>query len=561
MLDECKGERLEEVMVGLSTVVLQKRLATTNTSRRSVVGDLAIAQTLSHKDKDTLIPLAIAHRRAMSALLRRKEEERQSWRHFRAVMVEHEQDLSEREAAFRAANASEETSKPKRKHLDPRETLVEHWQGEHSWLKVITEGEQPPDTDILSQSFEHVRGHVHLDRQPDNHMVPHNSLLEQLEERVSVQQNRLQKWKDYHVQFTSPTKTPRVPKTWGSPWKTPGKANGLTPGAIGFGGGGGFTSTPLMTKKYQDFFPTLEDEDQRVDESGSLSATALEGRLGADTLPIPNSRNKLIPRHIEDQDADHEEPLPTLARDSRISNSSDPVISRPQQSCPGSFLGHASPCPEKAPQTSIREIARTPSPSSEGTSDLENWSDPEPTPQHLFIPSTKFNIPSHQVDSPADNEGRSTIDSLPEISKLSLLERTRQSIALSTNNHNSDAFLPDSSPTPAPWPVDYPIEPLSLSVADNLYRRTSLLDRTRQSISSVPTQSHRRTRSSLLPGEKPINRTNHQLETPRKIPSPDKLSALVEEKALDVYSPDADYASVFKSRPRVQMSPVGTPTE
>ena len=561
MLDECKGERLEEVVVGLSTAVLRKRLLATEASRQSIVGGLAIAQTLSARDKDSMIPLAIAHRGALSALLRRKEKERQSWRHFQAVMVEHEQELKEREVAFCPANASEELSKPKRKHGNLRETLLEHWQGDHNWLKVIIEGEQAPDTDILSQSFEHVRRHVHIDYQPDGDVVPHKSLLKELEERVNVQQNRLQKWKDYHVQFASPTKTPRVPKSWGSPWKTPGKANGLTPGGIGFGGGGGFTSTPLMTKKYQDFFPVLKDEDQKVDGSGSQSATALEGNLGVDTLSDTNSKKKFIRSHEEDQDADHEEPLPTVARGISPRNSSYPVISRPQQLHSGSPLAYTSPCPEKGTQTSIKEIIRTPSPSSDGTSDLKNWSDPEPTPQHLFSPSKKSSIPSPQVDPPADNEDRSRSDSPPDISKLSLLERTRQSIALSTNNHNSDAFLPDSSPSPAPWPVDYPIEPLSLSVADNLHRRPSLLDRTRQSISSMPTQSHRRTRSSLLPGEKTIKYTINQFETPRKIPSPDKLGAVVEEKAMDVYSPEADYASVFKSRPRVQLSPMGTPTE
>ena len=104
-----------------------------------------------------------------------------------------------------------------------------------------------------------------------------------------------------------------------------------------------------------------------------------------------------------------------------------------------------------------------------------------------------------------------------------------------------------------------------------LDRRASLLERTRHSISLAPApaaapqsrkSSHNRSRTSIYP----IN----QFETPKKPgmrrstingieeeeSSLDKRIATPMEKLL---SPDAEYDSVFKSRPKIALSPVLTP--
>ncbi|PGH29341.1 hypothetical protein GX50_07906 [[Emmonsia] crescens] len=117
----------------------------------------------------------------------------------------------------------------------------------------------------------------------------------------------------------------------------------------------------------------------------------------------------------------------------------------------------------------------------------------------------------------------------------------------------------DSNPSPINEDTESP-QPISL----NPTRAVSgnLIERTRQSMSFLPTPSAR-SRHSLAakPRKSQVFPTN-QFETPKKgdawslRPGNSGTSTPKEE----LFSQDADYASVFKSRPRVAMSPVNSPT-
>lgn len=240
MLDECKGERLVEVLAAFSTAIIRKRVAESG-SGKSIAGRLATARTLSVSDHESILPLVIAHRGSMSALLRRKEEDWRSWKAFQEVMLEQEHALRKREVNVQKDEAPKGSTRPKSGQSGLKERLQEHWQGDTRWLDIIIQGEEPHDFSILNQSFEHAR-HVGIQGpEPNDIESPVERLVEQLEHRVAAQQTRLRKWKDYQAQFASPTKTPNIPKSWGSPWKTPRGAKGFTPGGFG---AGGTTSTP-----------------------------------------------------------------------------------------------------------------------------------------------------------------------------------------------------------------------------------------------------------------------------------------------------------------------------
>ena len=552
MLDECKGERLEEMMAAFSTAVVRKRIAESKSSRKSIAGRLAIKKTLTAAERESMLPLAIAHKGALTTLLQRKEAEKAAWRMFDNAMEEQEQILREREGIVRESGASKSPAKSRKGAPGMKQMIQEHWQGDPRWLDIIIQGEETHDAGILNQSFHRAKRIVQYGSEGDPQEPPKPGLLEELEARVTAQQARLQKWKAYHAQFISPAKTPKVPNSWGSPWKTPGRSNYLTPGA--FRGTGDVTSTPLMTKKYQDLFQSSQTEE---DNGGEVRETAngihdhSRQQQGAAT---PNAdRDGSSRRGSNDDEADA-----MLASTRRVLDG--PVSVGPQaveQVDHGSDIV-SSPCPRPHTAPTKEEVfGFPPSPRSDATSDLENWSDPEPTPQHyrevdLSNLSEPEDIGSGNVKPPT-----SAVLIQP---KLSLLQRTRQSINLSSINRGSDVFPPDSSPTPigrSPCPQD--AVPSNNTSENALGRRASLLDRTRQSISSIPHRPHQRSRSSILPSEKPTFPVN-QFETSRRM-SPTKLASLVEENSIDLYHPDVDYHSVFMSRPKVQMSPVGTPPE
>ncbi|CRG86937.1 hypothetical protein PISL3812_03950 [Talaromyces islandicus] len=91
------------------------------------------------------------------------------------------------------------------------------------------------------------------------------------------------------------------------------------------------------------------------------------------------------------------------------------------------------------------------------------------------------------------------------------------------------------------------------------HRQSSLLERTRQSMSLLPAQrsrqslaARRQTRQSQV---FPIN----QFETPPREQQPAPSQSGASTPRDEIFSDEADYASVFKSRPRVVQSPLMSP--
>lgn len=86
---------------------------------------------------------------------------------------------------------------------------------------------------------------------------------------------------------------------------------------------------------------------------------------------------------------------------------------------------------------------------------------------------------------------------------------------------------------------------------------STLMERTRRSMSLLPaptaTKRHSLARQSRQSQTFPVN----QFETPRKGDHAERTGAITPQS--DLFSQDADYASVFKSRPKIAMSPVNTP--
>lgn len=600
MLDECKGERLWEVLTVLSTAVVRKHVKENEASAQTIVGRLAVARALSAQDRQPLLPLAIAHKGAMSALLRRKEVQRQSWRAFQSVMAEKEQELEAQEAEVRKMESLKGSSKARKDHPMLKERLQEHWHGDPRWLDIILHGEEPHSTRILNQSFSQARQIALEAPNSPEQRSSQPGLLEELEARVTAQQMRLGKWKEYQAQSGSPSKTPKVPKAWGSPWKTPRGANAFTTGGIG---ASGMTSTPLMTKKYQDFFQPTQDE-QKEDEAQVDYENAEE-----EETPVEMPESKVCAdstptlKGISKDSLWREDPsssLPSLHATSRDELSS--VIYDSNDVHQRDHLDYSSPCPRpKTPPNGKKVISVPNTPSTDGTSDLENWSDPEPTPHH-HASAHHTNQDIHfgvDDEAPPSQEIESNSNLIAaQQPKLSLLERTRQSIALTTTTttirpHNIDAsFLPDSSPTPLPRPApqQHTLFPhLQEPTEPTLNRHASLLDRTRQSISSVPTRPRPPSSNTR---NKPAFSAN-EFKTPKKksrdkgtSPARQKLGALAEESGKDTIghrssstssSPslevdvdamgleneeeeEEDYESVFRSRPRLGTSPVGGET-
>lgn len=215
MLDECKGDRFDEILLVFSTAVL-RRVVTAKTRRSRhvpIAKRLATAASPGHEDCASLLPLAIAHRASLAALLRRKDERRARYNELAELVEQKAQDMARRDKQCQAALQS---------HVEPdlfavkgrsvQNQLRENWLGNTKWLDVMLHGDnERAEDELFKRSFIDVWDRVREGQSPQSHDAP-VGLLEDLEKRVEVQQRRLERWRAFHSELASLRKA-TAPKT------------------------------------------------------------------------------------------------------------------------------------------------------------------------------------------------------------------------------------------------------------------------------------------------------------------------------------------------------------
>lgn len=169
MLDECKGDKFEELLAVLSLIVLKKVLA--------AKGELHETPVVKASN---LVPLILSHRKAIQRDLERRQEldlrTRQRQKNIEASI----DALSEEAVAWKSRKAP---MIPKNADLLKR-LVHENWIGETEWVETILHG--VPPTPGLAHDIMH-------EEEEDEASMP----LTDLDARVRVQNKRLARWRDY----------------------------------------------------------------------------------------------------------------------------------------------------------------------------------------------------------------------------------------------------------------------------------------------------------------------------------------------------------------------------
>ena len=218
MLDECKGERLEEVLASFSSAVLKKLVA-----ERSLNGGLEFRPTISEKlalenwgytgDRSTLNALILAHRVSLSALLADKNTARQRYKEFEHLLYIKEKALARRNERVNAPwKADEKVTNSTRE--DIRKIVKTNWTGNERWIDSLLFSDTKPGNDgFLGRSFDEIWTDVEDGQISD--LEDHNTgLLDKLDERVRLQKARLEKWNGYRERMFG-TKHPDSPREKG----------------------------------------------------------------------------------------------------------------------------------------------------------------------------------------------------------------------------------------------------------------------------------------------------------------------------------------------------------
>lgn len=579
MFDDCRGDRFEELLSSFSTVVLQKVFRTLPGSATSIAGRLATRPTISRREQGSLLPLAIAHQGALKALLERKKRLKERYASLQQALEVKEQELLNRVDDLARADAKHPLEAVSDRAVQEiRRQFDDKWQGNRQWIKSIVEADSQDVVDpLLDTPFLTLWSHVENGTVGQVGGDLQQSLVQDLTGRVRIQQDRLSHWQS--IQQALIDSRPK------SPSKTNGKTtpyrNGALQSPLKFSyteqhhGNGDIAKGPISPEmKIQ--HRQLLDSSHRKTKSVSTPSRKQEfkqpRREWVDPIVVESDDQCLAEQ--SDQLEFNPSTTPSMAEgeiliDKRLHTAPKDVALRQEEISTDlpkeryipshSRLEHASsksehvrnetPLLQVHEQQPVEQYQVSPTPMQNGNVYIQDWSSPasDQGPTLDVHPNSQGDVLAQQIIAAAMNSEASAVKR-----KTSLMERTRQSMAFS----QTDSLLPDPV-------IDQPPPHILATKASDenqrisLNRLSSLVERTRRSMSLLPASfpsksSHHSIHNRRQSRQYPTN----QFETPKK-----QLEGLKEMTPPDVlFSPEADYASVFKSRPKIATSPSLSPT-
>ncbi|KAL8792703.1 MAG: hypothetical protein Q9195_004678 [Heterodermia aff. obscurata] len=572
MLDECKGEKFEEALAAFSTIVLRKRMSAEKGGNLAIARRLALASDIKPSEQRSLLPLAIAHRASLTAVLHRKEQERSRYLQFQHRLDERDQQLRQQhnrlvqEKEARAGSIINEQSLEK-----IRQRFDTHWQGDPRWLDIILNGASEDTDDVLFETtFEEAWTDFTSGTLPSaNTNYNQEGLLRNLENRVATQQARLQNWKQYREQIkgkfqtvinkTSPDKSPKSAQDWSIDLTAHKQIDAQQAEVLQQPIASILDSSLAMELPKDDEYAQLVKSMQRdLDAIGTPKRHPLRYTRGA-ILSEHHSTDDRRPNHsvCQSQLADDKLNEDEQPEQDDVNNSEEASLPDPEQLKQSKKSMTTAPFPAKVAKpkpSSDSPIINTPE-SCSGDSDYKSQ---QQAPSSRLTGTTldaadQTLLENNEESMLAADIVAATINAGPSPVKFqpSLVERTRRSMAFASPELH---HLPLK---PIKQTKDQSHMPSEVSSKVTEDPRATLLERTRRSMSLLPAQP-REPRKSMHKHRSSRQFPTNQFETPKKEPAIlEDLEDMTPPEKL--FSQEADYASVFKSRPKIAMSPTGSP--
>ncbi|KAJ5038564.1 HAUS augmin-like complex subunit 6 N-terminus-domain-containing protein [Bipolaris maydis] len=533
MLDECKGDKFYEILAIFSNVTLKKVLAARD-------GGATVTASIG-----------IAHRAALVNVLKKKEEKRRKYMEFEAMLDKKAEDINRR---IQKCKDSPRAQKPvvSQKEADAvKRQLKDNWIGNQKWLNVMLHGEETHTGDAF--------------------------LNTDLQSRVQEQQERLQKWKDFHEELQNDAS---------------GKENRV--------------NLKPMRVEYRDI---LSDMDVELQHAGKIRAgpvsTILPRRRASPAKEVQSPIPKRKPTLPEPVPASPTSPVvppkpkhlaravPILPKPSHhVAAASTPIDSEATlvgqasalRSSPPAARHAGSPIRKSPPPTPPRKKGTpktespeatvtltvqqaSPSPNERASNVLSDYPSEPPVPTFeppILDPDEAM---ADQIINSIGNATPSPVKKPQPRMSLSLLERTR--LTMSRTNSSENALeSPLRLPSMAPPPL--PANHVNPAAAD-------LLERTRLSMvasQSVPRPKPSKPQRKSSGGRQSLYPVN-QFDTPPRnrqssaemlrqgsvepVDAGEESPGLERTPTEQLFSDEVDYDRVFKSRPLIATSPVWSP--
>jgi hypothetical protein len=545
MLDDCKGDRFLEILLLFSTAVLKRTLIgkDLHDANNSIALRLVTANLSPKTSTEILVPLTIAYTKSITLQLRQKSKVQDTCRGFSAFLDDKTVELSERENSCRVNRSA---PVPFEVSLKIEREVSQNWLGNARWPQRLLFGESTQDW-ALEQPFREV-WHTAMKGESLQPTSESENLLQDLEKRVYQQKAMVRKWKDFHqnmVQRFKKYKQAQVVVT-------------LQPEAN--------SSFDFNQHKHLNLNSAVSQSTSTLPQSSAIDSIIAEMEAGLTRSYKPSAQDKVQSSYqsyspFTTGPATHQHTLSRSSTETDTStlnsrpnlNGNTRRISMSSTAVPLSrIFSPAKPVNLSNGSNSRRHVSSY-SQDRASSGRLSSTSSGASTPvsdDNLSTPETKQDNIEIQANDIVSSIMNSTMTPIPE-QKLSLAERTRLSMA---------------NVSLQPSPVKRPIQPspeistatIVIAAAPSIEdRRASLLERTQQSMSNLASNTKPGARKSLMVKKRqsvafPVN----QFETPgRPRPAPVRHATPTET----LFSGEAEYASVFKSRPRLQTSPMPTP--
>ncbi|KAF4767733.1 hypothetical protein HAV15_009741 [Penicillium sp. str.  len=453
MLDDCKGDKFEELLAGFSAAVL-RRVVTVSADEMLLNPAMKLSTTtaMTLTDYQNLLPLILAHQVSLGSAGERHARVREAYDRFSQLLDDKKVELTER--ANQGSSGFLDDTQSELESL-VRE-LQTNWLGSEEWATALLKGGSQSSTD----AFLELPFSAAWMRAKDSNVDSLSGGLKQdlvldLEARVLLQRSRLRKWHEYNKSLSKE----RGP-------------NEMT------------TASPKE--------PRVLFRDHQSLTVASISKSVRQPGDRGRTLKGPE---KYLLSSVN-------EALSRINGKSRVK----PAVFTPEVKMSSKLQFRSSSEIVSSPST-VAEDHHVPGHST----DLETqelYQEPEPKPKPKPYPEPEYTQPS------------------PPIVRL-------------------PPDLPSSGDEPTPEPIK---------------RTHTLAERTRRSMSLLPPVAHEAPRPRRRPRPSfPVN----QFVTPRKTSAHSTRSRGEISRAStpqdQLFEEDAEYASVFKSRPRVALSPISSP--
>lgn len=443
MLDDCKGEKFDELLAVFSTAVLRK-LVTASASEMiwNPAMTLSTASSISPTDYQNMIPLILAHQVSLNATGARRSRVQETYEQFSRLLDDKKVELTDR-----ANNASTQNQDQPQTDSDGlAHELQTNWLGSEEWATALLNSGSQSGTDaFLELPFSKAWKQATESTVDGLGSGTKSDLVVDLEARVLRLRGRLRRWHEFSDSFR----------------KERGEGEGATNSAL--------QESRLVFRDHQSL--TVASISKAVRESADRGRT-----LNDADRSLMSSVNEAITR---------------VNGKSRV---------------------------EKAqPSVSFSETVSPPTPA------IDNPQPTRPSISEDTLPS----IPSTRIspEIPIEPQAEPAYSSPP-------------TVQLPPDHHSeSDEYEEDPEP-PKPSTSSY-----------------TLVERTRKSMSLIPPLPAHESQPKRR-GPRPSFPVN-QFETPRKSARPKITRSSTPQDKL--FEEDADYASVFKSRPRVAHSPISSP--